>query len=330
MIAVEESNGFINFILLDRELALNFRPKAEQVLNDNDFYKVFFLIFCNLRQMKVIATLKSCFPEKHGTPRQGLKAPTTRGIVTLKPEVGVESLVGLEDFGHIWLVFVFHAHSGDYSTQKTKIRAPRLMGKKVGIFASRTPHRVNPIGLTLCKLDKIVKNQLFISGIDLIDQTPILDIKPYHPSDEVHSAYPSWVVDATSIPTLAVTWKNEATAELKRIVKRGLLEFYSKQEYDLVLQAIEDCLKLDPRSVHSKKHHSHGVYAFAIDRLHVVFHMLSPESAEILHIECFNSLGPTEQLRTSAWLRRIAAQFDLEIDTKYAKESTESDDEDKL
>jgi tRNA-Thr(GGU) m(6)t(6)A37 methyltransferase TsaA len=112
-------------------------------------------------------------------------------------------LDGLSDFSHVWLVFVFHANndSEDVGTHtKAKIRPPRLLGKKLGMFATRTPHRVNPIGLTVCRLDRIEGSTIHLSGVDVIDGTPILDVKPYHSADAVTPAdlrVPEWINDVT-------------------------------------------------------------------------------------------------------------------------------------
>ena len=78
------------------------------------------------------------------------------------------------------IIFLFHKNGGD--STKAKVRPPRLDGKRIGVFACRTPHRPNPIGLTLAKLTSVSSNKLFVSGIDLIESTPILDIKPYIPN----------------------------------------------------------------------------------------------------------------------------------------------------
>lgn len=91
----------------------------------------------------------------------------------------IECLFSTPHIIHFRIVFVFHKNDNDSS--KAKVRPPRLDGKRVGVFACRTPHRPNPIGLTLARLTSIHKNTLCVSGIDLVDGTPILDIKPYIP-----------------------------------------------------------------------------------------------------------------------------------------------------
>jgi len=102
------------------------------------------------------------------------------------------------------IIFVFHKNDNDSS--KAKVRPPRLDGKRVGVFACRTPHRPNPIGLTLARLISIHKNTLCVSGIDLVDGTPILDIKPYIP------AYDKPVINVASLVTTEANCKPCTTA----------------------------------------------------------------------------------------------------------------------
>ena len=86
----------------------------------------------------------------------------------------------------MWIIFVFHEGVEDYNTQKTKIKPPKLDGKKMGVYATRSPHRFNPIGLSIAKLDKVDDRTIHMSGMDLIHDTPVLDIKPYHYLDSLH------------------------------------------------------------------------------------------------------------------------------------------------
>jgi tRNA-Thr(GGU) m(6)t(6)A37 methyltransferase TsaA len=107
----------------------------------------------------------------------------------------------LESFSHVWVVFVFHEH--DAKHWKPSIRPPRLGGaEKVGVLASRSPHRPNPIGLSACKLDGVEitpqgRVLIRVSGVDILDGSPILDIKPYLPyADSIPEADPGWAVDS--------------------------------------------------------------------------------------------------------------------------------------
>ena len=147
--------------------------------------------------MRPIGYVDSCFRDRRGTPRQGLLAPSVRARVRFEPTlVQAPSLEALEQFSHVWVVFVFHQNTnidkgrklggggggGRGSGNKTvpaKVAPPRLDGAKVGLFSTRTPSRPNPIGLSVVRLDGIDLSGGFlsISGHDLVDGTPVLDVK---------------------------------------------------------------------------------------------------------------------------------------------------------
>lgn len=136
--------------------------------------------------MKIIARIQSAFPEKFGIPRQsGLVEELTAKIV-FEPEYRVpEAVRGLDEFSHIWLVWEFSKAVRD--TWSPTVRPPRLGGnQRLGVFATRSPYRPNPIGLSCVKLDRIEINAalgpvIHVRGADLMDDTPIYDIKPYLP-----------------------------------------------------------------------------------------------------------------------------------------------------
>jgi tRNA-Thr(GGU) m(6)t(6)A37 methyltransferase TsaA len=130
--------------------------------------------------MRPIGNLQSCFREKFGTPRQSGFVKNARAKLKLNNEINSSSLDGLQDFSHVWVIFVFHVGVEDYNNQKTKIKPPKLEGVKMGVYATRSPHRFNPIGLSIAKLEKVEGRTIHLSGIDLIHGTPVLDIKPYH------------------------------------------------------------------------------------------------------------------------------------------------------
>ncbi len=135
--------------------------------------------------VKPIAYIKSDFKEKFGIPRQSGRAPSLRAEICFLPPYGQEeALRGIEGFSHLWLLFDFSlAHRSEWSAT---VRPPRLGGnERVGVFASRSPFRPNPIGLSCVKLEEVKRGKegcsLLVSGADLLDGTPILDIKPYLP-----------------------------------------------------------------------------------------------------------------------------------------------------
>ncbi|XP_041366666.1 tRNA (adenine(37)-N6)-methyltransferase-like [Gigantopelta aegis] len=132
--------------------------------------------------MKPIGSLKSVFQAKNGTPRQSGLCSSARGSLTIEKSVfnnPQHSLEGLDQFSHIWLIFVFHKNNNVHS--KAKVRPPRLDGRRTGVFSTRSPYRPNAVGLTLAKLDAVEGATLHLSGIDMIDGTPVLDIKPFIP-----------------------------------------------------------------------------------------------------------------------------------------------------
>ncbi|WP_230425626.1 tRNA (N6-threonylcarbamoyladenosine(37)-N6)-methyltransferase TrmO [Spartinivicinus ruber] len=142
---------------------------------------------------KPIGIIHSCYTQKFGIPRQpGLVTAATAELELLPPFNRRECLNGLEVFSHLWVSFIFH-HTLSEGWRPT-IRPPRLGGKKrVGVFASRSTHRPNPIGLSVVKLESITqesdKLSLQLSEIDLLDGTPVIDIKPYLPySDHIIEA----------------------------------------------------------------------------------------------------------------------------------------------
>lgn len=136
-------------------------------------------------QFQAIGTVRSCFTDKFGIPRQPGLAPAARAQLELLPPYDDPlALEGLELCSHIWIQFVFHRPPA--SQWKARVRPPRLGGNKsLGVFATRSPLRPNPIGLSVVKLEGVRQENgkvwLELSGIDLLDGTPVLDIKPYVP-----------------------------------------------------------------------------------------------------------------------------------------------------
>lgn len=132
-----------------------------------------------------IGVVRSCFKEKFGIPRQPGLAPSSRGQIVMHPPYDQEdAFAGLEGVSHIWLQFVFH-QSAD-CVWRPKVRPPRLGGNRsIGVFATRSPFRPNPLGLSVVRYLGLVREGgqlcINIAGLDLLDQTPILDIKPYVP-----------------------------------------------------------------------------------------------------------------------------------------------------
>lgn len=159
----------------------------------------------------IIGNIRSPYREKFGTPRQpGLVA--ARSLLTLRPPYDSPDAVrGLETFSHLWISFVFHQTAAQ--GWQPLVRPPRLGGNnRVGVFASRSSFRPNPLGLSLVRLESVEISdgvRLWLSGADLIDGTPVLDIKPYIPFVESQPDARGGFVDGPP-PCLPVQWSETA------------------------------------------------------------------------------------------------------------------------
>ena len=159
--------------------------------------------------MKIIARIRSDFPTKFGIPRQSGLVDELRATVVFEPEYrNPDALRGLEGFSHIWLIWQFSQAVRD--TWSPTVRPPRLGGNaRMGVFATRSPFRPNPVGLSCVRLAGIERDPelgpvLVVAGADLMDSTPILDIKPYVPYADCHPEASGGFTGATGGDTLAV------------------------------------------------------------------------------------------------------------------------------
>lgn len=202
-----------------------------------------------------IGTLHSPFREKFGIPRQpGLAAHALSRLVLLPEYANAECVEGLSGFSHIWLVFLFHATMEQ--GWQASVRPPRLGGNEHrGIFATRTMFRPNPVGLSAVELVSIQQGEcgteLLLRGADLLDGTPILDIKPYLPyADSITSAKGGYAVDAPLL--FPVQWSVQALADIDAL---SILA-------DMRL-LIDEVLAQDPRPAYRAQQedtHEYGVW----------------------------------------------------------------------
>jgi len=138
-----------------------------------------------------IGFLQSELKKRYETPRQGILAKDSKAVIHLLSKQNFEQAVkDLEGFDRIWIIYQFHLNKN----WKPLVTPPRHTRKKVGVFASRAPYRPNQIGLSCVKLDKVEGLKIFISESDILDGSPVLDIKPYLPySDSFPDVKTGWV-----------------------------------------------------------------------------------------------------------------------------------------
>jgi tRNA-Thr(GGU) m(6)t(6)A37 methyltransferase TsaA len=159
-----------------------------------------------------IGVVHSPFREKREAPRQSAAAAEARGSIELYPDSGFEhALCDLERWSHLWVIFWFHLNDGF----RPKVLPPRSSRRR-GVFATRSPHRPNPIGISAVKLERVNGLVLEVSGLDMLDETPVLDLKPYVAyTDAVTSAGSGWLADALDpVRAFMVEFSEAARAEL--------------------------------------------------------------------------------------------------------------------
>lgn len=181
-----------------------------------------------MTEMKIIARIRTELPEKFGVPRQSGLVPQLRGRVIFEPEYrNPDAVRGLEDFSHIWLIWQFsRAVREGWSPT---VRPPRLGGnRRMGVFATRSPFRPNALGLSSVRLDRVELDPvlgpvLHVSGADLMDGTPIFDIKPYLPYTDSHPQAAGGFTDGLSHAPLTVECSPALLEHIPADSREGLL-----------------------------------------------------------------------------------------------------------
>lgn len=181
-----------------------------------------------MTEMKIIARIRTELPEKFGVPRQSGLVPQLRGRVIFEPEYrNPDAVRGLEDFSHIWLIWQFsRAVREGWSPT---VRPPRLGGnRRMGVFATRSPFRPNALGLSSVRLDRVELDPalgpvLHVSGADLMDGTPIFDIKPYLPYTDSHPQATGCFTDGLAHAPLTVECSPALLEHIPADSREGLL-----------------------------------------------------------------------------------------------------------
>ena len=226
-----------------------------------------------MHSVSPIGYLRSCFKEKFAIPRQPHLAPAARGeLELLHPFDNGEAVAGLEQVSHVWLLFLFHQALED--KPRLKVRPPRLGGNRsIGVFASRATHRPNGIGQSVVKLDKVEPGRLWLSGIDLLDGTPILDIKPYVPYADSVTTAGNNIAEAAPA-TIAVEWQAPALEQAHQ---------HAQRLNEPLVELIEQCLAQDPRPAYQTPDSSRR-YGCKLWDLDVRWHYPVPDRICVLEI----------------------------------------------
>ena len=207
--------------------------------------------------MKIIARIQNAYDGKFGVPRQSGLVEEVISTIVFEPEYRVpEALRGIEAFSHLWLIWEFDRT--DRETWSPTVRPPRLGGnQRIGVFATRSPYRPNPIGLSCVRLISVEKLKegtvLKVAGADLVNGTPIYDIKPYLPYADCKTDASGGFTDQTEKRRVDVEIPAELTGNMD----------------DASLQALKAVLREDPRPAYQED--PERVYAFEFGGKHIEF-----------------------------------------------------------
>ena len=199
-------------------------------------------------ELKVIAYARNGHSDKFGIPRQSREESPILTRIVFKPEYAVpEALRGIEGYSHLWLIWGFNTNAWSPT-----VRPPRLGGnKRIGVFATRSPFRPNPLGLSSVRLVGIENGDLIVSGADVLDGTPIYDIKPYLSFSDSHEDAQNGFAEETKDYRLVVRWDMIGLITDQSPTNHLLITYYSPTN-DILLEGrvkneMEYILSQDPR-----------------------------------------------------------------------------------
>lgn len=211
-------------------------------------------------KLNIIGTIHTPFAQKFAIPRQSQALSSAQGRIAFHKDINpVNACREIATFSHLWLSFVFHENLE--KGWKDTVRPPRLGGnKRVGVFASRSTFRPCPIGLSLVRnLGLNQNNELIVAGVDLVDATPILDIKPYLPYADCAPAASSGYIDQAEIAKLRVELTPQAECDLQQI------EVIHSDFRPLLCEILAQ----DPRPAYKQKGQDEKSYALQLYRFDV-------------------------------------------------------------
>ncbi len=232
----------------------------------------------NKVEIEPIGYLKSPFTEKFGLPRQsGLITSASSYIHFISPYDQADAFRGLEQCSHLWLIFQFHQNA--YDNWKPLVRPPRLGGnEKLGVYATRSSFRPNGLGMSQVALKQVHRQgnscYLEISCPDMVDGTPIFDIKPYLTySDNNDRASTAWAASAPE-PTLEIEFSEQSLIDLAALPEK---------EYPKLKALIEESLSYDPRPAYQRSREER-VYGFRLWDVNIVW-QVKDDRAVVMRVE---------------------------------------------
>lgn len=215
-----------------------------------------------------IAILHSPYKEKFAVPRQPGLVPSAKAeLEMLPPYNDINAFAGLDEFSHLWLVFSFHKNVTTKESENAwspTVRPPRLGGnKRVGVFATRSPNRPNAIGLSLVEFHGVIKRNgkiyLSLSNIDLVDGTPVIDIKPYIPYADALPEAKAAYAQTPPEKSLNISFSKQASIQLNSF----------SSQYSELRQLIVEVLQQDPRPAYKKAKRDDKIYAMHLSDFNI-------------------------------------------------------------
>ena len=233
--------------------------------------------------LPVIGIMKSPYKEKFGIPRQPNLVNVESYIEMSAPFNEISAFDGINEFSHLWLVWQFHENKNqDKQTFRPQVRPPRLGGnQKIGVFATRSMYRPAPIGLSVVQLKEVRKIgksvRVYVTGSDLLDGTPIIDIKPYiQYSDAIPNAISGYAQEQPI--SKKVVWDDSVINQFQKWINQGVIKAQHLNE-------LEEILALDPRPTYQND--PSRVYGLNFANMNVKFKV--DEDIHVIKLEYFNA-----------------------------------------